>query len=108
MTTNYKILGQAAPAAATNTTLYTVPANTQTVVSTLSIANVSLLDGFNVAVVPFGQVLSAKHYINFQNYVNTGDSIFLTLGLTLSAGDTIQVKSNLGNIAFGLFGSETA
>jgi hypothetical protein len=39
MPTTYKVLGQSAPAAVTATTLYTVPSATQTVVSTIVIAN---------------------------------------------------------------------
>jgi len=39
MATTYKVLGQSKPSAATNTTLYTVPASTAAVISTLAICN---------------------------------------------------------------------
>jgi hypothetical protein len=39
MATTYKVLGQLNPAATTPTTLYTVPASTSTVVSTITICN---------------------------------------------------------------------
>ena len=39
MATTYKVLGQSNPAATTLTTLYTVPASTQTVISTITVAN---------------------------------------------------------------------
>jgi hypothetical protein len=39
MPNTYKILGQAAPAATTETTLYSVPAATQAVISTITVAN---------------------------------------------------------------------
>jgi|LauGreDrversion2_3_1035106.scaffolds.fasta_scaffold15770_2 membrane-bound inhibitor of C-type lysozyme len=42
MATTYKVLGQSNPAAATATTLYTVPAATSTVVSTINICNQSV------------------------------------------------------------------
>jgi len=39
MATAYKVLAQSAPSATTETTLYTVPAGTSAVVSTMAIAN---------------------------------------------------------------------
>ena len=39
MATTYKVLGQSNPSATTETTLYTVPASSSTVVSTIAIAN---------------------------------------------------------------------
>ena len=39
MATNYKVLGQSNPAATTATSLYTVPAATQTIVSTVVVTN---------------------------------------------------------------------
>ena len=38
-TTTYKVLGQSNPSATTATTLYTVPAATQTIVSTITVCN---------------------------------------------------------------------
>ena len=42
MATIFKVLGQVAPAANNSTVVYTVPAGTQAVVSTLAIANVDM------------------------------------------------------------------
>ena len=39
MANTYKVLGQVAPSATTATTAYTVPSATQTVVSTIVVAN---------------------------------------------------------------------
>jgi len=41
MPTTYKVLGQINPSANTATTLYTVPSATQTVVPTITIANLA-------------------------------------------------------------------
>ena len=41
MATTYKVLGQSNPAATTLTTLYTVPAATQAVISSISVANLT-------------------------------------------------------------------
>ena len=40
MPTIYKVLGQSAPSAAAATTLYTVPSATDTIVSTINVANI--------------------------------------------------------------------
>jgi hypothetical protein len=39
MPTTYKVLGQSAPAATTEANVYTVPSATQTIVSTITVAN---------------------------------------------------------------------
>ena len=107
MTTNYKVLGQQFPANTSDTVLYTVPASTQAVCSTLSISARSVSSNFRVAVVPAGQSLNFQHYICFDSPIEANDSIMLTLGISLAAGDTVHVSSGYpSNIAFGLFGAE--
>ena len=54
MATTRKVLGQAAPAADTNTDLYTVPASTSTVTSTLTVCKPYDLGDVPVAVRPQG------------------------------------------------------
>lgn len=108
MASSYKVLGQVAPTATTQTTLYTTPALTQSVCSTLVICNRGTTASFRVAVVPSGDTLSNENYIVYDNYVNQYDTIFLTLGLTLSAGDVVTVYASSGDLSFGLFGTEIA
>ena len=57
MATTYKVLGQSAPSATTATTLYTVPAATSTVVSSISVVNThaSTNDVINVQQIGAGQ-----------------------------------------------------
>jgi len=105
MPTIYKTLGQS-PAATTNTSLYTAPASTSTVCSTLAICNRGASTTFRVAVRPAGAVLANQHYIVFDNYVNQYDTVFLTLGVTLAATDVITVFAGSANLTFSLFGSE--
>jgi hypothetical protein len=107
MATTYKVLGQVATAATTNTALYTVPALKETIVSTLVIANrVATASSFRIAVRPNGATLSNEHYIAYDVAVGPVDSTTLTLGLTLQAGDVITVYASSANLSFGLFGSE--
>jgi hypothetical protein len=108
MTTKYKILGQALPSPASNTTLYTVPAGNSTVVSTLNVCNLSLSNvSFRIAVVRGGVIpFPSNSYIAYETALPAQDAIGLTLGMTLDATDTIQVFSFQGNVSFNLFGSE--
>lgn len=106
MTTAYKVLGQSYPAATTPTDLYTVPALTSAVCSTLAICNQGTSTNYRVAIRPAGAGLSSQQYIVYDNYVNQYDSVFLTLGVTLATTDVVTVYSGGGNVSFSLFGSE--
>jgi glucose-6-phosphate dehydrogenase assembly protein OpcA len=107
MPTNYKVLGQVAPSATTATTLYTVPAATQAVVSTIVVANrAATAASFRIAIRPAGATLANEHYIAFDVALGASDSTTLTLGITLSATDVITVYASTANTSFNLFGSE--
>lgn len=108
MATVYKVLAQAAPAATTEETLYTVPASTSAVVSTISIANQAGTSGtYRIVVRPAADASTTqKHYIVYGATVGASDSIMLTLGLTLAAGDLVRIYASSANMAFSAFGSE--
>lgn len=106
MAINYKVLGQVAPGATTLSTLYTSPVNKETVCSTLAICNRGETSSFRVAVRPDGDALSNEHYVVYDNWVNSSDSVFLTIGLTLNSNDVVSVYSSSANLSFSLFGSE--
>ena len=106
MATTYKVLGQSAPAAVTNTALYTVPSATSAVASTLSVCNRGASTSFRVAIRPAGATLADQHYIVYDNFVNAGDAVFLTLGITLAATDVVTIYATLATLSFSLFGSE--
>jgi hypothetical protein len=106
MTITYKTLGQLNPSATTLSTLYTVPSSTQAVGSTISVCNQGVSTTFRVAVRPAGASIDPKHYIAYDSPVNQGDTVFLTLGITLATTDVVSVYAGTGNISFNLFGSE--
>ena len=106
MPTAYKVLGQSIPAATTNTTLYTVPASTSAVASTLSICNQGVSTTVNVAVRPAGATLVTSQYLIYQATVNQYDTLFLTLGVTLATTDVVTIYSGTATVSFSLFGSE--
>jgi len=108
MATAYKVLAQNNPSATTETTLYTSPSLTSTVVSTLSIANLAGSSAtYRIAVRPAADATTAnKHYIVYGSTVAANDSTLLTLGITLAASDVITVFSSTANLAFSAFGSQ--
>jgi len=109
MATTYKVLGQVNPAATTATTAYTVPSATETVVSTITVANLAGSSGtFRIAVRPNAETLANKHYIVYDATVAALDTITLTVGLTLDATDVITVYASTANFAFNIYGSEIA
>lgn len=107
MPTTYKVLGQVEPSATTATTLYTVPASTQTVVSTISICNqASTAATYRIAVRPAGATLADQHYIVFGATVPASDSTFITAGITLNATDVLTVYASSATVSFNAYGSE--
>jgi hypothetical protein len=103
----YRVLGQSNPSATTLATLYTVPAATSTIVSTLAVANLSASAiTFRVAIRPAGATVANQHYIAYDAAVAANDSVFLTLGVSLAATDVVSVFASSVNVAFSLFGSE--
>lgn len=108
MPTIYKVLGQVEPAATTATTLYTVPAATSAVCSTLSICNTGASTTYRIAIRPAGATLADIHYIVYDAAIEQYNTTFLTLGVTLAATDVITVYANTATVVFNLFGSEVS
>lgn len=106
MANTYKVLGQSNPAATTLTTLYTVPSSTSSVCSTLTACNIGVSTNIRVAVRPAGASIANQHYIVYDNYINAGDTLFLTIGATLATTDVVSVYAGTANVAFNLYGSE--
>ena len=107
MPTIYKVLGQSAPSATTDTTLYTVPSATQAVVSSIVVANRdSAAATFRIAIRPDGASLANQHYLAFDVTVGGSDSTIITIGATLGDTDVITVRASTANLSFTAFGSE--
>jgi hypothetical protein len=107
MATNYKVLGQSNPAATTATSLYTVPAATQTIISTVVVTNQAATAGtYRIAVRVAGAALAASQYIAYDVSLPANASDTLTLGLTLGATDVVTVYASSATFSFSAFGSE--
>jgi len=107
MPTTYKVLGQSEPAATTQSTLYTVPASTQAVCSTLSVCNRDAsAASFRIRIKINNAADADAQYVCFDAPIAAKDTLLLTFGPTLSAGDVVTVYSSNADTAFQLFGSE--
>jgi hypothetical protein len=105
--TTYKVLGQSAPGATTQTTLYTVPAATTAVISTMFVCNRGASAGtVRIAVRPDGAVLANQHYLYFDTSVPANSTISITTGITLDAADILAVYASTADFSFVAFGSE--
>jgi hypothetical protein len=107
MAFSYKTLGQSAPLATTETTLYTVPGAKYAITSTLRVTNRGgSSTTFRIAVVPGGGATSAEHYVIYDLPIPANDSWSCTEGWTLATTDKIKVYAGNGNLSFSLFGKE--
>ena len=107
MATIYKVLGQSAPSATTNTDVYTVPLGYAAVISTLVVANrAATAATYRIAVRPVGATLANQHYIAYDVALPASDSATLTLGITLAPTDVVTVYASTANTSFNLFGNE--
>jgi len=104
-----KILGQSKPAATTNTTLYTVPANKESVASTLNICNIAgTTDYARVYVYASSGSASTSTAMYYDLEIVGSDTFQSTCGITLAAGAVVVCYSTNGNLTFTLFGDESS
>jgi len=110
MASAYKILGQLdITSGPTLTDLYTVPAGTETVISTITICNrASSADTFRLAVRDGGEAISDKHYLAYDVPVAANDTTTLTLGVAIQATDVIGVSGSgtASELSINAFGAE--
>lgn len=94
--------------ATTEGTLYTAAA--QAIISSLTVCNQAATAAtYRIAVRPAADnSTAAKHWIVYGATVAASDSTVLTMGLTLAAGDKIQVYGSTNTLSFSVFGSEIA
>ena len=103
-----KVLGQVAPEALTLTDLYTAPAGTQVVVSSIIICNRFYVDTtFRLAVLPGGGAsIDDKHYLYYDTRIPGNETLAAQIGVTLSAGDKLRVRAGNNYLSFSAFGIE--
>jgi hypothetical protein len=98
------ILGQAAPAAATNTTVYTVPAAT-TAVTTISVVNRGAAPvAINVAVAAAATPTNSE-YIEYQTVVDA-NGVLERAGVVANAGERFVVYATTADTSVTIYGYE--
>ena len=107
MANAYKVLAQSAPSATTATDVYTVPSATETVVSTVIIANRAATAGtFRLSVRPNGASQTNAMYLAYDVAIAANDSTTLTLGLTMDAADVLTAYCSSADMSVNVFGTE--
>lgn len=108
MANNYKVLAQQEMSTANNPyDVYTVPSNTETVISTIAICNRgSSATTYSIGVRVDGEFYDNKQYIAYNAPIGAYESIFLTIGVTMDASDIFLAMSPSTELTVNLFGSE--
>lgn len=105
MAESYKILGQASPAATTETGLYVCPFTT--IVSTVTICNRGVDSAtFRISVSQAGAITATKDYLYYDLPIAANDTFAATFGITLAKNDAIRVYASSVDLSFNLFGTE--
>lgn len=108
MATNYKRAGvQGTSSVSTYATLYTVPANTQAVISTIAICNTaSAAATYRIGFDDTEGTPGASEWLVYDSSVSANDTTFLSVGIALEATKNIRVSSSADTVTFQAFVSE--
>jgi hypothetical protein len=102
-----KVLGQVAPAATSLTTLYTVPAATYTVASSVVVCNrAATPTTFRISIAVAGAADATKQYLYYDVPISKNNTFVATIGMTLAATDLVRVYAGNANLSFTLLGVE--
>jgi hypothetical protein len=103
-------VGNRTPAAATDTTVYTVTAPaTNAMLSRIVVCNTSAVPTtFRIAVVESGGSLSLDHYLAYDAPIGGNETINFAIGGGLILGDSIHVYNTLATLTFTPFGMEVS
>ena len=106
MPTAYKVLAQQATTTGL-VSMYTVPAATETIISSIVVANTSASDRtYRITVQPNNATLAQKLYIAYDVTSKANSTTAYTLGITLDATDQVYILGSTTDLSISLFGSE--
>jgi hypothetical protein len=105
-----KVLGQNVTALNTLTSIYTVPANKEAVLSSLVVCNThaTATRRFSAQLRIANAASATKQYFASLVTLQPGETMSLSLGMTMAATDQLYVNDvdSAGDLAFNLFGDE--
>ena len=109
MAETIKILGIYSPTIDTYSTLYTVPAATSAVISSLVVCNTNNFEAqVRVHTIPSGSSYDRSNALYYDFPIPANDTLAATLGITMATGDFVGIYSNQSNVNFFVFGTEMA
>lgn len=109
MATTYKVLGQANPAASTDTTLITAANPSQVIVSTIVVCNQAASSAtYRIAVRPDAAAIATQHYLVYDATIAANSTATYTIGITIDSLDVITVRASTTTLSFSAFGSVIA
>lgn len=95
-----------APAATTNTDVYTAAA--PGIVSTINVCNRGASSGtYRIAIRPAGATLANQHYLVYDASLAANGTVALTLGISMAATDVLTVYVSTANFSVSAFGVES-
>lgn len=101
------VLGQVAPAATTETTLYDAAASTTAVVSSIVVCNRSAVDvTYRIYIGVDDAATSNEQYLVYDATIAPNDTVAYTLGITMGDTDDLRVYASTANLSFSAFGTE--
>lgn len=102
------VVRQSKPSAASLTDLYTVPAATSAMCSTITVCNQSAVaTSFRISIAPLGAADATSQYIYYDVAIGGNDTFASTLGFPLATTDKVRVYNTLATLSFSLFIQET-
>jgi len=102
---NSRVQGTASTS--TYATLYTVPATKSAVISTISISNQASTDAtYRIGIVDSDIDPTVTDWLVYDSTVAGNDSTFVTVGITLTAGQYLKISSSANTTTFMCFISE--
>lgn len=107
MAETIKVLAQADLAATTLTDVYTVPALTNAVISSVTVANRNATAiAFRASIAVAGAADTNKQYMYYDVTVGGGDTFTYTLGVTLDETDVMRFFADQTGVSVNIFGVE--
>lgn len=109
MTAVRKNLGDGTMSSAgVDVSLYTVPADTDAVLSTLVVCNQGIATTFRVRHRVGGAVASDEQLLFCDPEIPANATAMFTLGITMAAGDILAVQAATSTVSFNAYGQETS
>lgn len=107
MAESIKVLGQVNPLASTSSPIYTTPALTEAVISSLFVCNTDASPAhFRINIAVGSAPDAINQYIYYDIAIAGNETFAATVGLTMAQNDEIRCYSDTPNLVFSVFGTE--